>query len=322
MARAAQFMRISARGATGALTSKATLGESVTKFDAQYYAFFPAIVLLNNYLKEHHHAGLIYIINSAKATIQRYSDTRPGPNQPTALDISWYTNHILRTHTDISLRIHWVKHDKAQTSFDRVKHSALEAAKRPLGQDQDPQTINYQRQAAKAEATRKWEERWHASPCTSLAYRTACTKPPDGRLHPILRIQQKGWVEKPFRSKQKGTTHMAKTTRTTMLTLFRLITGHAFTGEYAMHSLWNRLPSPLPEEAIACHCGALPQTAEHILLECPSYDNARQQHLSTNGRVWSLDQLFNHPLRCIGTLRFLEETKAGAKPRSMDWEPG
>jgi hypothetical protein len=110
--------------------------------------------------------------------------------------------------------------------------------------------------------------------------------------------------------------------RMTMSTLFRLITGHAFTSEYAMHSLQNRLLSPLPEEVIACHCGALPQTAEHILLECPSYNNAQQQHLSTNRRVWSLDQLFNHPLRCIGTLQFLEETKAGAKLCSMDWEPG
>ena len=46
-------------------------------------------------------------------------------------------------------------------------------------------TIDYQRQQAKAEALRKWEERWHAGPRTFLAYRTACTKPPDGKLHDI-----------------------------------------------------------------------------------------------------------------------------------------
>jgi hypothetical protein len=66
------------------------------------------------------------------------------------------------------------------------------------------QTINYQRQEARAEATRKWEERWHASPRTSSAYCTACIRPPDGKLHPILRIQQKGWVEKPFSPNEKA----------------------------------------------------------------------------------------------------------------------
>jgi hypothetical protein len=43
-----------------------------------------------------------------------------------------------------------------------------------------------------------------------------------------------------------------------MSTLFRLVTGHAFAGEYAMRFLWNNLPSPLPEEAIACHWGMQP----------------------------------------------------------------
>ena len=41
-----------------------------------------------------------------------------------------------------------------------------------------------------------------------------------------------------------------------------------------MRFLWNKLPSPLPEEAIACHWGMLLQTVEHILLECPTYDDA------------------------------------------------
>lgn len=73
-----------------------------------------------------------------------------------------------------------------------------------------------------------------------------------------------------------------------MSTLFRLVTGHAFTGEYAMRFLWNKILSPLPEEAIACHWGMLPQTVEaveHILLECPTYDDARQRPLSAHNRV-------------------------------------
>jgi hypothetical protein len=63
--------------------------------------------------------------------------------------------------------------------------AAPNAIKRPSNSEQEPPTINYQRQQAKAEALRKWEERWHAGPRTFLAYRTACTKPPDGKLHHI-----------------------------------------------------------------------------------------------------------------------------------------
>ena len=49
-----------------------------------------------------------------------------------------------------------------------------------------------------------------------------------------------------------------------MSTLFRFTTGHAVTGEYAIRFLRNRL---LPEQVIAWHYGAHPQTIEHILLD-------------------------------------------------------
>ena len=72
------------------------------------------------------------------------------------------------------------------------------------------------------------------------------------------------WLENPFHSKLEGTTHTAKATRGTMSTLFRFTTGHAFTGEYTKRYLRNRL---LPEQVIARHYGAHPQTIEHILLD-------------------------------------------------------
>jgi len=48
------------------------------------------------------------------------------------------------------------------------------------------------------------EDWWHANPRTCQTYRTACTEPPDGRLHPILRIQQSDWEEKSSCAKKKG----------------------------------------------------------------------------------------------------------------------
>ncbi len=221
------------------------LGEMVTKFDAQLSAFQLALALTEDYLNEHQPPGLVYILNSAKHVIMSFVDTRPGPNQPAQLALVQYTNSILQTHADTTIRISWFKYKDARSVYKNTKRAAINAVKKPTNPNQNMVSINYQCQQAKVEATRKWEERWHASPGTSLVYCTACTKPPDRRLHTILHIQQKGW-------KEKGETRKAKYLQATMSTLFRIITGHAFTGEYTMCFLGKKFPTPIPEELVAC----------------------------------------------------------------------
>jgi hypothetical protein len=107
-----------------------------------------------------------------------------------------------------------------------------------------------------------------------------------------------------------------KFSRTTNCTLYRIITGHAFTGAYTQRFYNQHTP-----EQIACPCGEPIQTVEHVLLECPKYSAARRKHLTANGRPQNLPQLFDHPKHVTVLFRFLEETGACVKPR-MDWEPG
>ena len=45
------------------------------------------------------------VLNNAKTTVPKFADTRPGPDQPTMLD--------LRTHADCSLRVSWFKPEEA-----------------------------------------------------------------------------------------------------------------------------------------------------------------------------------------------------------------
>ncbi|KAH9980509.1 hypothetical protein BJV74DRAFT_104398 [Russula compacta] len=102
-------------------------------------------------------------------------------------------------------------------------------------------------------------------------------------------------------------------------TLFRLATGHAFTGEYRLRFRHHLLPAT--EEEVSCECGALPEDTEHVLLHCPLTHRHRHQLLFTQGTLDSLKKVFDHPTRCLGLLRFLETTRTCVKPWAI-WEPG
>jgi hypothetical protein len=119
---------------------------------------------------------------------------------------------------------------------------------------------------------------------------------------------------------KNGHTFSHRVPREVQSTLTRLITGHAFTGAYRIKFQRKNLP-PAMEEEVACACGAVPEDTEHVLLHCPLTHNQRLRHLSADRVPDSLRKLFDSPRQCLGLLRFLEETRICAKPRSA-WEPG
>ena len=166
--------------------------------------------------------------------------------------------------------------------------------------DEEPYSIKDQKSRTETTTVMAWAERWHQMPCNSLAYRTALTRPPDGQPHPV---SQAGQGE-------------AKSSRKTVCTLYWVITGHAFIGAYT-----QRFYPQHTREQVACPCGEPVQTVEHILLDCPLYTAAHCTHLTVSGRPRNLSQLFNHPKRVASTIRYLEETRACARPQT-EWEPG
>jgi hypothetical protein len=169
-----------------------------------------------------------------------------------------------------------------------------------LREIEEPHSIKWQQKETKDAAVMTWAERWHSAPRSSLAYRTALTKPPDGRPHPMFLIRQEA----------------AKFSRLTLCTLYRVITGHAFIGSYT-----QRFFPQHTRKQVACPCGEPVQTIEHLLLNCPIHTDARRKHLTASGCPQNLSQLFNHPKRIVMLLQFMEETGICAKPR-MVWEPG
>jgi hypothetical protein len=201
----------------------------------------------------------------------------------------------------------WLPRKTNFVGFKRAKQLALEAI-RTANPDEiiEPHTINNQKEATKDAAIRAWGERWHHLPHTSKAYQTALTSPPDGKPHHTLYIAHEENTEGEPQAKFSRLTHS---------TLYRFITGHAFTGEYT-----RRFFPQHTQEQVACQCGEALQTVEHVLFSCPRYTAARRRHLTVSGRPRSFPQLLENPERVQSLLRFLEETRACSKPQA-EWEP-
>jgi hypothetical protein len=98
--------------------------------------------------------------------------------------------------------------------------------------------------------------------------------------------------------------------------MYRIITGHTFTGAYTQQFYPNHSP-----EQITCQCGEPIQTIEHVLMACLLYSEARCKHLTVGGCLQNLSQMFNHPKQVQAVLCFLKETRACAKPWAT-WNPG
>jgi hypothetical protein len=225
----------------------------------------------------------------------------------------------MRSHPGLKVTIAWLPRNCPFIGFRRARQLALEAIRTAdLEAVMEPQTIQSQKARAKQQAIQTWTERWHQAPRTSFAYQTALTKPPDGRPHPTFKATQ----GRPSKRQTGDATppnqipKAAKFTRSTISTMYRVITGHAFTGAYTQRFYPDHSP-----EQIACPCGEPIQTIEHVLTVCPQYSEARCKHLTVGGRTRNISQMFNNPKRVQAVLRFLEETGACAKPRAT-WNPG
>jgi hypothetical protein len=258
--------------------------------------------LLRDFLSSHqadaHHSACILL--PSNYTIKKALNPSPHEEQAVSLACLEILGELMTSYPNMNIKLLWLPRAIPFVGFKRARQLALEAIHMANpNPDDEPHTIKSQKRNTKETAIATWSERWHQMPCTSLAYRTTLTKPPDGRAHPVFQAEQ----------------NSAKYTRCNISTLFRIITGHAFTGAYTQHFYPQHTPNQ-----IACLCGATIQTVEHVLLQCPLYTAAHHRHLTANGCPRNLSQLFNHPERVNSLLHFLGETGACTKPR-MEWEP-
>lgn len=278
-------------------------GQTVTENDIALWSLIPVLDVLADYMitqsNDMQHNVLIFIASSF--AIDRALNISLHEEQAVSIDCLNRIGELLNTHPNVNIRPLWLPRNNPSVGSKRAKQLALKAIRTAdLTNIEKPYSIKDQKKRTEANAIASWAERWHAVPRTSHAYATTLTKPPDGRPHPT------------FLSKQKA----AKFSRRALCTMYRIITRHAFVGSYI-----QRYFPQHTQEQVACPCGKPVQTIEHILLECPRYTTACRKHLTVNGCPRNLSRLFDHPERVTVLLRFLKETGACARPRTV-WEPG
>jgi ribonuclease HI len=305
------------------LHAEQVFGEATTDSDARIRSFNSGLDALADVLTTQNGQGpnqALFLLHSSP-TLKRVLDTSPHDQQPDAIGHATRLGEILNTFPNLNIKLLWLPRNCPFVGFKRAKQLALEAIRTadPTTID-EPQTIKCQKANTQRIAIDNWAERWHQAPRTSLAYQTALTKPPDGNPHPTFihaKAQRSpGGRRRASRDPTQHRTAESRFSRHTTSTLYRIITGHAFTGAYTQRFHPQHTPSQ-----IACQCGEPIQTVEHVLRDCPRYTAARRKHLTANGRLRNLSQMFSHPKRVHSLLRFLEETGACAKPQET-WDPG
>jgi len=281
------------------------LGEKLTQADIDLEATQPALLLLTDFARTTNYTGPVQLISGSPVATQQLFSFSQHATQHASLSLARKVDALLTEHPQLILNFQYAKRSPALVGFKRARQLALEAVRRPLTNTRRPPSLHFQRAENKSAAFVAWGELYRVNPRQSQAYNSALTNPPDGQAHTILRIASTG-------IKRKGQTLSHRVSRETQATLIRLITGHAFLGAYRLRFQRKNLP-PATEEEVACACGAVPEDTEHVLLHCPLTHDQCMRHLSADGQPDSLRKIFDSPKRCLGLLRFLEETCVCAK---------
>jgi hypothetical protein len=287
-----------------------TYGESITESDTAIRAIYLGLRTAADFLSGQAPPPQtsVIVFTPSPTAASRALDATPHDEQAVSINCMETVEEILNTHPSLTVRFCWLPRSAPFVGFKRARQLALEAIRTATPTEADElHTIKSQRRGAKESAVTGWAESWHQAPRTSLAYRTILTRPPDGRPHPSFHAEK---------SPGDPRARKVKCPRRVRSNFYRLITGHAFIGEYT-----QRFFPQHTQEQVACPCGEPVQTVEHVLLRCPTYTAARLKHLTAHGRPNNLAQLFVNPKRVVEVLSFLEETGACDRPREA-WDPG
>jgi hypothetical protein len=167
----------------------------------------------------------VLIFTSLSFMVHRALDASPHEEQATSIECLTKLGELMNTYPYLEVHLLWLPRSTPFVGFKRAKQLAHEAIRTSeLRDDEEPHSIEDQRAKTREAAVTAWAQRWHQMPRPPLAYKTALTKPPDGWAHPVF----------------LAAPNEVQSSKRTLCTLYRIITGHAFIGAYTQ----SFLPSP------------------------------------------------------------------------------
>jgi hypothetical protein len=234
----------------------------------------------------------IIILTNNAGSIGRLSNLGPHPTQSVSISFRSIADRLLGIFPRIKISVRWAP----AKSF---------AAAPPPPNLVDTASIDAVRAISRQAAISDWSEKWHASTRSSHSYNEVLRGPPDGKPSQGLRAIAKAKQDK-------------KPTREAESTLFRFLTGHAFTGKFAQRFHAERgIPT-------AYKCGVDPQTANHVVFDCPRYNAARAvtPHFDfddqTGRPIKRLAGILRNAGHTEALLRFLESTTGTSAQHGCD----
>jgi hypothetical protein len=198
---------------------------------------------------------------------------------------------ILFALPESTVAIRWIPGTGSFSPLKRLTEVARAAA---TAADPDaqprPDTIAALRVLTRTKAVTEWEQVWQRDPRRNPAYR-ALHHPPSGAPPEFIQ-------------------GISDSARAIFCTAIRLLTEHAFTGEYNAR---HRPRAPDPHD---CQCGHTDlQTPTHVILECHTYREAREQFLRPVSADLAINMIFGTVAGGKALAEFIEATQACIRPR-------
>jgi hypothetical protein len=188
----------------------------------------------------------------------------------------------------------WVPGKSSFRPFERLQAIAIEATAHTAPDvaitAPTPEALRF---SARRKALSDWEEVWLNDPRINPAYRA---------LHHPPSFDSPDFI--------KG---IGASPRPIFCTAVRLLTEHAFTGEY------NARHRPRAADPRYCLCDRGPlQTPSHVIFHCARFHAAQERHLHPASESLSPNIIFGTRAGGVALANFIEETQACVRPRKRD----
>jgi ribonuclease HI len=225
------------------------LGGHAEVFDAEMAALSKAADIATDLLRDFPNTTHIAFFSDCAAAIRAISDPKPSSAQYFTLSFHNLIHPLLETHPNLSISVSWCPSHCDITGNERADTLAKEATTLRCQIPFSTTRANAKRRN-KSATTKTWQQEWRKSPKM-------------GRFAIANRIEPSLNPTKHFKN--------LKGKREVFGRVLQCRTGHAYTGEYRQSFL------PLSPDPVTCPCdNDSTETRNHILTECPRYNQHRE----------------------------------------------